>query len=298
MSSGPLVSVVMPSLNQAEFIRRAIESVLSQAYRPIEVIVVDGVSTDGTPEILGAYSRRIRWVSEPDKGQTPAINKGFRMAAGEVIGWLNADDLYLSGAVQAAVTYLMAHPDIDLLYGDADHIDVEGRIIDRYPTESFSIDRLRETCFICQPAVFFRRRVFDLAGLLDENLNCSMDYDYWIRIAKQARVAYLPVRLAQSRLHVGAKTLRLRSEHQRASMEIVKRHFGSVPASWLCAYATAVVERRVPRRTRWQRVCFGGAVTLLSAWESIRINRGLPRGSVRAWLAWLLRRVPHQQSSV
>jgi hypothetical protein len=125
-------------------------------------------------------------------------------------------------------------------------------------------------------------------GLLDERLNCSMDYDYWIRIATGGRdVAYLPRRLAQSRLHPASKTIRLRREHQRASIELVRRYFGSVPPSWLCAYATAVVEPWVPRRHRWQRVCFAGAVTVVAAWESLRVNRRLPPGALRDWSAWL-----------
>lgn len=298
MTPPPSVSVVMPSLNQAGFIRQSIESVLRQEYGgAIELIVVDGRSTDGTIEILRSYGQRIRWVSEPDGGQTPAINKGFRMATGEIIGWLNADDLYLPGAVSAGVDYLEAHRDIDLVYGDADHIDGDGAVVAPYPTESFSLARLRETCFICQPAVFFRRRIFDRVGFLDEHYNSSMDYEYWVRIARHGSIAYHPVRLAQSRLHPGAKTSRLRLEHQRLSIELVKQHFGSVPPSWLCAYAGAVVERWLPRRTRWQRACFLAAVTLVSVWESLRVNHGVPKGAVRAWRQWLGRARHRREAS-
>jgi glycosyltransferase involved in cell wall biosynthesis len=287
----------MPSLNQAEFVRDSIDSVLAQDYAPIELIVVDGRSTDGTVDILRSYGDRLRWVSEPDGGQTPAINKGFRMARGEVIGWLNADDLYLPGAVRTGVEYLEAHPEVDLVYGAADHIDGAGRVIAPYPTEPFNLARLRETCFICQPAVFFRRRVFERDGFLDEHYNSSMDYEYWVRIAHQGTVAYHPVRLAQSRLHPGAKTLRLRVEHQRLSVELVKRHFGSVPPSWLCAYAGARVERWLPRRTRSQRACFLAAVTLVSLWESLKVNHGVPKGAVRDWCAWLARTLRRREAS-
>ena len=260
----PLVSVVMPSLNQRRFIETAIDSVLTQNYRPLELVVIDGRSTDGTQEALRRYGDRVRWVSEPDHGQVHALNKGFQMAKGELIGWLNADDAYLPGAISAAAAYLLEQPEVDLVYGDGDHIDETGRAIGPYPTEPFSLARLRETCFICQPATLFRRRLFDTVGLLDERLNCSMDYDYWVRIAKRGRVAYLPHRLAQSRLHPAAKTARLQREHQRASIEVVRRYFGSVPASWLCAYATAVVEPWVPSRHGWQRVCFAGGVTVVA----------------------------------
>lgn len=297
MLSRPLASIVMPSLNQGEFIRRSIDSVLGQDYAPVELIVIDGGSTDSTVDILRTYGDRIRWVSEPDGGQTPAINKGFRMTTGEIIGWVNADDLYLPGALSTGVDYLEAHPDVDLVYGAADHIDGDGRFMAPYPTEPFSLARLRETCFICQPAVFFRRRVFEEVGYLDEHYNSSMDYEYWVRIAQRGTIAYHPVRLAQSRLHPGAKTLRLRLEHQRLSIELVKRHFGSVPPSWLCAYAGAFVEHWLPQRTPWQRRCFLAAVTLVSLWESVRVNRGVPRGAFGDWRQWLIRTVRQRDVS-
>jgi glycosyltransferase involved in cell wall biosynthesis len=286
----PRVSVVMPSLNQAEFIRSSIESVLNQDYAPIELIVVDGRSRDGTVDILKDYGERLRWVSESDGGQTPAINKGFRMATGEIIGWLNADDLYLPGAVRTGVEFLAQRESADLVYGDADHVDRDGRFIARYPTEPFNISRLQQTCFICQPAVFFRRRVFARVGTLDEYFSSAMDYEYWVRIAQHGQIAYCPVRLAQSRLHREAKTLRLRLEHQRLAVEVVRRHFGEVPPSWLCAYASAVVEPWLPRRTRWQRASFMMAVSVIAAFESVRLNHRLPPRAVRQWLAWLGRK--------
>jgi glycosyltransferase involved in cell wall biosynthesis len=281
----------MPSLNQAGFIRDSIESVLNQSYAPIELIVVDGRSTDGTVDLLRGYGDRVRWVSEADDGQTAAINKGFRMATGEIIGWLNADDLYLPGAVHTAVEFLGSHPGADLVYGDADHIDRDGRPIAPYPTEPFSLERLRQTCFICQPAVFFHRHVFDRIGLLDEYFSSAMDYEYWARLSRRGQIAYCPVRLAQSRLHREAKTFRLRLEHQRLSVEVVRRHLGEVPPSWLCAYATAVVDLWLPRRTRGQRACFMVAVSLVAGIASLRFNHGLPRGTAAQWWAWLTRKL-------
>jgi glycosyltransferase involved in cell wall biosynthesis len=291
MRSSPLVSVVMPSLNQAEFIRDSIDSVLHQDYAPIELIVVDGRSSDDTVRILSSYRDRLRWVSEFDGGQTAAINKGFRMATGEIIGWLNADDLYLPGAVRTAVEFLAQHRSADLVYGEADHIDRNGHIIAPYPTEPFSLSRLHQTCFICQPTVFFRRGVFDRVGLLDEHFSSAMDYEYWVRVAHSGEIGYCAVRLAQSRLHPEAKTFRLRLEHQRLSIEVVRRYFGEVPASWLCAYASAAVEPWVPRRTRWQRVCFVTAVSLVAVFESYRLNHRLPRAALPQWWAWLTRKL-------
>jgi glycosyltransferase involved in cell wall biosynthesis len=295
MPSRPLVSIVMPSLNQAHFIRSAIDSVLNQDYAPIELVVVDGRSADGTVDILKSYGNGLRWVSESDGGQTPAINRGFRMATGEIIGWLNADDLYLPGAVRTGVDFLVRNPGADLVYGDADHIDRDGRFMASYPTEPFRAARLQETCFICQPAVFFRRRVFGRVGFLDEYFSSAMDYDYWVRIAKRCEIAYLPIRLAQSRLHPEAKTFRLRLEHQRLSVEVARRHFGSVPPSWLCAYASAVVEPWLPHRTGWQRALRLIAVTLIAGFQSLRFNHGMPDGAMRQWLAWLARKLQRQE---
>jgi glycosyltransferase involved in cell wall biosynthesis len=283
------VSVVTPSLNQAPFLETAIESVLGQDYPEIDYLVVDGGSADGTLDILRRHAGRLRWLSEPDRGQTAAVNKGFRLTSGEVIGWLNSDDLYLPGAVRAAVSYLDEHPDIDVVYGDADHIDGDGRIVEAYPTEPFDLGRLRETCFICQPAAFFRRRLIDRVGLLDESLYCGMDYEFCIRAGREGRIGYLPVRLALSRLHSGAKTVREYALHQRTSMDIVHRHFGGVPASWLCAYAGALVAPWVSRRTALGRGLYVAAVSLLSIWVSWRINRGLPPGALGQWWSWIRR---------
>jgi glycosyltransferase involved in cell wall biosynthesis len=297
MSPRPLVSVVMPSLDQAQFIRDSIDSVLTQDYAPIELIVVDGRSTDGTIDILRSYGSHLRWVSEADGGQTPAINKGFRMATGEIIGWLNADDLYLPGAVRIGVDFLTRIASADLIYGDADHIDREGRFIAPYPTEPFSVSRLQETCFICQPAVFFRRRVLDRVGFLDEYFSSAMDYDYWVRIARRCEVRYVPIRFAQSRLHAQAKTFRLRLEHLRFSVEVVRRHFGLVPPSWLCAYASAVVDPWLSRRTHWQRACFLIAVTLVAGFQSVCFNHRLPGGALSQWWAWLTRKLQRETAA-
>jgi GT2 family glycosyltransferase len=187
------------------------------------------------------------------------------------------------------VTYLTEHPDVDLVYGDADHIDGDGRVVEAYPTEPFDPRRLRETCFICQPAAFFRRRLLDRVGMLDESLYCGMDYEFWIRAERRGRLGYLPVRLALSRLHSGAKTVREYALHQRTSIAIVHRHFGRVPASWLCAYAAALVAPWMSRRTALHRALYVAAVSVLSAWLSLRINGGLPPGALGQWWSWLRR---------
>jgi len=180
----PLVSIITPSLNQGRFIRGTIESVLSQDFPRLEYIVMDGGSTDDTLEILRSYSGRLIWNSAPDLGQAGAVNTGFRLAKGEILGWLNSDDTYHPGAVKAAVEHLATHPDTAVVYGEAYYIDEKNAVIGTYPTEDFSLDRMAEACLICQPTAFIRRAALNAVGLLDSTPRHRMDYDFWIRLSK------------------------------------------------------------------------------------------------------------------
>ena len=128
---GPLVSIVTPSYNHGRYIEETIQSVLNQDYPNLEYLVIDGGSSDNTVEILKKYEGRLTWISEKDRGQADAINKGFRMANGEILAWLNSDDTYLPGAVQHSVRYLEAHSEVAMLYGEGYHIDAEGEFIER-----------------------------------------------------------------------------------------------------------------------------------------------------------------------
>src|SRR5205814_1489965 len=155
-----------PSLQQGRFIERTLESVRRQN-APVEHIVMDGGSTDGTVEILERWSDRISFTTGPDGGQTAAINTGLAVSRGEIVGDLNSDDVYRDGAVAAAVAAFARDPSADVVYGDADHVDAEDRLIGAYPTEEWSLDRLKLVCFLCQPAVFLRRRVLQRFGMFD-----------------------------------------------------------------------------------------------------------------------------------
>jgi glycosyltransferase involved in cell wall biosynthesis len=240
----PLVSIVTPSFNQGKFIEETIKSVLSQDYPHLEYIVIDGGSTDNTADILNRYEDRIQWSSGPDRGQADAVNKGFSMAKGDILGWINSDDTYLSGAIRTAAEYFEGHPDIVMVYGDAYVIDEDGRKTGRYRSEPFRSERLSDTCFICQPTVFIRRNVFREIGPLDINLHTCMDYDYWIRIAKKYQsesIAYLKgTYLANTRMYPGNKTLNMREMVFQESMDTVKKHFGFVSSVWRCAYINEI----------------------------------------------------------
>ncbi len=204
----PTVAIVTPSFGQGRHLGAAIGSVLAQDYPDLEYLVVDGGSGDTSLDVLRGYGDRLRWVSEPDEGQGDAIAKGFRRTGGEILGWLNADDAYLPGAVSTAVATLLAHPDAVGVYGDVEFIDAAGARLD-IPShvEPFDRDRLlSDSDFIVQPATFFRRSAYESVGGLDRTLHYCLDYDLWIRMSRIGPFVHLRRPLAQVRLHAETKT--------------------------------------------------------------------------------------------
>ena len=228
----PLVSVITPSFNQGRFIRESIESVLSQDYPRLEYIVIDGGSTDETLDILRSYGDRLVWRSGPDAGQAEAVNSGFTLARGEILGWLNSDDTYLPGAVNAAVEHLVASPDVAAVYGEAYYIDPNNTIIGVYPTEDFTMRRLTETCFICQPTSFIRRSALEAAGMLDRSLRYCMDYELWIRLGRRYRIERIHRFLANSRRHAEAKSFAYRDRCFDEIYAVAEKSFGRVSPHW------------------------------------------------------------------
>lgn len=279
------VSIVTPSYNQGKFIERTLQSVGNQTGAEIEHVVFDGGSTDETIGVLKRHGNRVRWVSEKDKGQTDAVNKGIRATDGDIIGWLNSDDIYYPGAIARVVDYFYAHPEVDVVYGMADHINLEDEPFEAYPTEPWNFDRLQETCFICQPALFFRRRVVEQHGLLDESLNYCMDYGYWLRLGKAGvRFGYLEEKLAGSRLYADNKTLGSRVKVHREINDMFKKLFGTVPDRWLFNYAHAVVERKTDRSKspRWFMLQLL-IITIGTAWWWNRIMSRTMKTKLMQW---------------
>lgn len=224
--SGPLVSIITPSYNQGRFIEETILSVLTQDYPNIEYIVVDGASTDNTLDILKKYEGRLTWISEPDRGQSQAINKGFRMAKGEILAWLNSDDTFLPGAVNKVVQHFQANPETMMVYGEGYCIDEQSRVKQRFPyTEAFNLWKLIYLWDnILQQTAFFRGRVFDHIDLLDENLHYGMDWDLWIRIGKKFRIDYIPEYLGNLREYSEAKTSSGGATRFNELVSLMRRH--------------------------------------------------------------------------
>ncbi len=202
MKNFPIVTVVVPCLNRAEFLRPTIESILSQDYASIECIVIDGGSSDGTIEILQSYGDRIRWVSEPDTGHANAINKGWRMGRGELLAWLNADDIWEKpGAAGIAVDYLRKHPEVGVVYGDCGVIDANGHKVGPCYLREWDLEYAVLNCDHCipQPAAFVRRTVVEGVGWLNEEFYQKKDHELWLRIALVSKIVHIPRLLAHER---------------------------------------------------------------------------------------------------
>jgi glycosyltransferase involved in cell wall biosynthesis len=234
----PLVSIVTPSFNQVNFLEETICSVLDQNYENLEYIIVDGGSTDGSLEIIKKYSDQLAWwVSEPDKGQTDAINKGFAKANGDILAWLNSDDTYLQGSISEAVGYLEAHPDVGAVYGDCNLINKEGEILGKFPARQTDYRRLmRGYVHIPQQATFFRGDLWRIVGPLDPSFYFAMDFDLWVRLSKQAPLQYYHRLWANFRLHGDAKTVESDDRCWPEMVEVHRRE-GGRRFSWLAVKA-------------------------------------------------------------
>ena len=243
------VSIVVPAFQHAHFIRETLESILTQSHPDIEVLVFDGGSTDGTLEILESYGSRIRWVSRKDHGQSDAINQGLNQATGDILAYLNSDDVYLPGAIERVVRHFRENPASLCVYGQAYHLHEDGSVMERYPSEPWSYTRLLEKCFLCQPAVFWRRELMERHGVFDDRLHFAMDYEYWLRLGRAIPFDYLKDDyLAGSRLHEETKTLSQRVKVHEEVFQVVMRYAPEPPLRCLMHLAATVADvEKLPR---------------------------------------------------
>jgi glycosyltransferase involved in cell wall biosynthesis len=267
----PLVSIVTPSYQQGRFLRQCIESVLAQDYRRIEYFVFDGGSTDESLEILKSYNGRFFWKSEPDRGHANAINSGLNLADGDILAYLNSDDLLLPGAISTLVDEWSRCPSVDLFYGRADYIDEDGDIIREYDTREFQLEEFKNRCTICQPAAFWRRRIMDRIGLFDEDFQTSMDYEYWQRIAaNKGLIVRIDKLLACSRLYPETVTQSQRNKIYRDVFKGQWRHWGRVHPGW---WEGVLDYSKNERRTLWSTLIPRSKIRKLSFFLSRFLRR-------------------------
>lgn len=240
----------MPTLNQGQFIQSSISSVLDQNYPNIELIIQDGGSTDQTVELLTAISSedsRVKWVSERDNGPADAIQRGFRKVRGEIVGWLNSDDLFERGAFGFIHEAFSQNPTWIMCYGNGTYVNTNGDFLRAYPTlrPEVGIEGFKSGCFICQPTVFFKTPMLSMLGDLDQSLKTSFDYDYWIRAFKLLpdRIGYIDRRLAKSRLHEDCITLRMRERVAIEGLALGQKHLNGAQTHWLVTYLDEIKQQ-------------------------------------------------------
>lgn len=248
------ISIVIPSLNQGQFLQDAIESLLKQKGVNLNIILMDGGSTDRTSEILTLYRDKINHSrSFPDQGQAAAINEGIcHTEKAKYVGWLNADDLLLPNGLSAMASFLDSHPEYVAVFAKAYIIDEKGRIIGEYPTKPFNKRTFAVRCTICQPASLIRRSAWDEVGGLDESIQTCLDYDLWWRLSKIGKLGLLEQFVACTRDHAQSKTRRLRKKVNDEAVSILLRHWGMVPRNWCMANILEGLEDD-HNRTHWGR---------------------------------------------
>lgn len=236
-SPWPRASIVTPSYNQGSFIEETIRSVLLQGYPDLEYIVMDGGSSDESVKIIKKYEPWLTfWTSEPDRGQSHAINKGLRKAKGQIVAYLNSDDIYLCGALQQAVVHMMGNETADIVYGDCRVINHESHTVSVWRSQPFDLFVALCQDFIYQPTVFMKRRVLEMVGYFDEELHYTMDFDYWLRAAIGVDFAYIPVELAAFRMTEASKTgigpIPFARERRKVLDRFLRSHVDSSVAKW------------------------------------------------------------------
>jgi hypothetical protein len=281
--NAPLVSIVTPSFNQAAYLEQTMLSVLQQGYPNIEYIVVDGGSTDGSPALIERYHHRLGWwVSEKDQGQADGINKGLRRARGEIVAWLNSDDVYLPGAIGQAVEALRIHPEAGLVFSDVESRDADGNLINIMRFGERSLEDLMAFEIISQPGVFMRRVVMEQAGWLDPAYHYLLDHHLWLRMALIAPLRYAAgARWAAARFHPAAKNVAQAGAFGREALHLAEWMEGAAPFQPYLARARRRMWAGAHRLDAFYQLDAGDAAAALRAYR--RALRFSARAVLRDW---------------
>lgn len=226
------ISIITPSFNQGQFIEQTIQSVLSQNYSHLEYIVMDGGSTDNTLSILKKYDGKLKWFSKKDKGQSDAINKGLRMATGDIVGWLNSDDYYLPETLKKVAEVFEKNKEVQWITGDYLIVDEQGKEIQSFVrfykkllSRFFPLSRAN---YINQPSTFWKSDFQKKAGYLNEDLHYCMDYDLWLRFMKQSPVQIISFPLSAFRIHKASKGGSQYGMQFKEEIEVAKKYNSNV----------------------------------------------------------------------
>jgi glycosyltransferase involved in cell wall biosynthesis len=237
------ITIITPTFQSVEYLPKMFHSCLSKKSIPITNIVCDNLSTDGLADLIFSMNlpNKIVWSSQRDHGPAQAINRGFEMAETEIIGWINSDDFYADGAIDRVSDLFTENPNLMLIYGLAEHINLFGDVIGSYPTlpPRSSLEAFRDGNFVCQPTIFFRKELLSQVGLLDDSLKTAFDFDWLIRAFKcllPDQIGYIDQIQAYSRLHNQCLTKKYRQLVMRESVQVIAKHFGVAPIHWLKTY--------------------------------------------------------------
>lgn len=240
MQNPPRISIITPSFNQGRFIERTVKSVIGQGYENLEYIVVDGGSTDDTLDILRKYEKELRWVSEKDEGQSDAINKGIRMSTGDIIAYLNSDDVYEEGALARVARYFLESQDVMWLTGRCRIIDEEDKEFRKFITgyknfflARYSYNILLVTNFISQPSTFLRRELTEELGFFAQHHHRVMDYDYWLKAGSRYMPGIINEYLSSFRVYRESKTSSAFKDTFKEELDVARLYTRSRLLLWL-----------------------------------------------------------------
>jgi len=277
----PLISIIMPSYNQGQYIERSIRSIVEQDYEKIELIIVDGESTDDTLDTIRKYADtfpfKIKLISEKDRGQADAINKGLRIAKGEILAYLNSDDTYEQGAFRKIVDFFKHNPQEKFIYGIGHHISSDDTYIEDYLNAQTDRQGLYRTCSICQPTAFWRKCMLQEIGFFSDDLHFALDYDYWIRTSCKFKLNFIKEHLANTRMYPETKTLGHSLRVHNEILNVIKKNYGTVSEDWIAGWAHVYLREKLSlnRDKKAGDFIFRVLVILLSTYKRLQYNKKL-----------------------